>query len=105
MDGSTDQSSLRINTDASEILSRLYSLDTALKPLDSTSNSLDEVVQTYGARFEFNRFERPPVQLEIEMHSSAGEKELFEKTHVAWTRLDREDKFVPIDVSVLRLEG
>ncbi len=83
----------------------MYSLNNVFKPLDSTTGSLDEAVKTYGARFEINRFEKAPVQLAMEMQSSAGEKELFEKTHVVWSRLDQKDSYVPVDISMLRLDG
>ena len=45
------------------------------------------------------------MQLEVEMHNSASEKELFEKTHSVWTRLDRKDNSVPVELFMLRLGG
>ena len=101
----TDAYSLRINRPAPEVLSEIYSLTTILKPLDSVSGSLEEAVQTYSARFEFNRFEKIPVQIEVEMHNSTEQNGLFEKTNIAWTRLDRRDHIAPVDITTIRLEG
>ena len=97
--------SLRLNRDASEILSDIYSLNSILKPLDGTTESLRDVVRIYGARFEINRFQKPPMQLEVEMHNSIGQNGLFEKRHLVWTRLDRKENVVPIDISMLQIEG
>lgn len=44
------------------------------------------------------------MQLEVEMHNSIGQKGLFEKRHSVWTRLDRKENVVPIDISMLQLE-
>lgn len=101
----TDAYSLRITRPATEVLSEIYSLTTILQPLDSMSDSLEEAVQTYSARFEFNRFEKIPVQLEVEMHTSTEQSGLFQKTNAAWTRLDRRDHIAPVDITTIRLEG
>ena len=96
---------LCLHTKESELLYQIYSLKDIFEPLDGMIESLREVAPMYGARFEINRFEKSSVQLEVDITSNAYERDLYEKTHVLWTNLDRKDHTVPLDIFMIRLGG
>ena len=88
-----------------EMLPKVCPSNGLFEPLDSVTASLLEVAPMYGARFEINRFENTAVQLEVNMTSNVYEEDLYEKTHVLWTNLNRKDNSVPLDIFMIRFGG
>lgn len=99
--------SLQFKIDAASIMSKIYKATSLLRPVSNigSDHCLNEVTRTYGARFEIYRFDKPSVQLQVEMNSSPFEPGMYEKTQTLWSRLDRKDNSTPLDIFMIRLGG
>ena len=73
------------------------------QPIDNTSTYLEETAATFSAHFTFEFFDKPSIQLEVEMANTSGDEGLYEKNYELWTKLDRSDNSVPLELFTIRL--
>ena len=97
--------SISTDTDGMVLMNKIYSADTLLVPADATTESLEAVAPIIRGRFVVHRYNRPSVELEIELRSSSNGDSPYEITHKSWSRHDRKDVRAPLEIYMIRLNG
>ncbi len=72
--------------------------------MDVSNTALEEVVPSFSACFDFENLDRPPMKFMLELTSSPAAPTIYEKVQDLWTRSDRRDNAVPLEVFMARLE-
>lgn len=72
--------------------------------MDSTNPSLEEVVPSFSACFDFENPESPPMTFTLELSSSHAAPTIYEKVQELWTRTDRRDNAVPLEAFMAKLD-
>ncbi|CAD6569863.1 MAG: hypothetical protein ASARMPREDX12_003112 [Alectoria sarmentosa] len=96
---------LQIKKDATTILAKVQNATDLFLPVDSSIISLNEVVPSFSACFEFGNSDSPPMNLTLELSSSPAAPTIYEKVQELWTRMDRRDNAVPLEAFTARLDG
>lgn len=97
------KSSLQIQKDATTIINKVQNATDLFIPTENTSTSLEEVVPSFSACFEFKNPDSPPLNFMVEMESSAAAPTMYEKIQEVWTRTDRRDNAVPLEIFMARV--
>ena len=96
--------SLQIKKDATTIIAKVQNATDLFLPMDSSNTSLEEVVPSFSACFEFKNPDSPSMNFLLEMRSSLAAPTFYEKIQELWTRTDRRDNAVPLEVFMARLD-
>ena len=96
--------SLHIQKDATTIISKVQTATDLFIPMDNFSTSLEEVVPSFSACFEFSSPDSPPMNFTLELSSSPAASTIYEKVQELWTRTDRRDNAVPLEAFVVGLD-
>lgn len=96
--------SLQIKKDATTIMAKVKKATDLLLPMDSYSTSLEDVLPSFSATFEFKNPDSPPLNFTLEMSSSPAAPTVYEKVQELWTRADRRDNAVPLEIFMARLD-
>lgn len=97
-------SSLRIEKDATTIIAKVQKATHLFLPMDSSNTSIEEVVPSFSACFEFKNPDTPPMSFLLEMRSSPAAPTVYEEVQALWTRTDRRDNAVPLEIFMARLD-
>ena len=74
-------------------------------PLASGNISLEGIVPSFSAYFEFQNSNGPPTSFTLELKSSSAAPTMYEPVQELWARTDRRDFAVPLEVFMARVEG
>ncbi len=96
--------SLRIQKDAATIIAKVQKATDLFLPMNSSDTSLEAVVPSFSACFEFRNLDSP-MRFMLEMSSSSAASTIYEKIQELWTRMDRRDNAVPLEAIMARLDG
>ena len=72
--------------------------------MDSSIASLEEVVPSFSAAFEFQNPDSPQMDFMVELSSSPSAPTIYEKVLELWKRTDRRYNTVPLEVFMARLD-
>ena len=97
--------SLQIQKDATTIIAKFQQADNLFLPIDSFSTSLVETVPSFSACFEFKNPDSIPMNFTLELSSSPAAPTIYEKVQELWTRTDRRDNAVPLELFQARIDG
>lgn len=97
-------SSLQIKKDATTIIAKVQKATHLFLPMDSSNTSLEAVVPSFSACFEFKNLDTPPMNFLLEMRSSPAAPTVYEEVQALWTRTDRRDNAVPLEIFMARLD-
>lgn len=96
---------LQIQKDATTIIAKVQKATDLFLPMDSSGISLEEVVPSFSACFDFKNPDSPPMTFTLELSSSYAAPTIYEKVQELWTRTDRRDNAVPLEAFMARLDG
>ena len=74
-------------------------------PLSSGKISLEGTVPSFSAYFEFQNPNGPPMSFTLELKSSSAAPTIYETVQELWSRTDRRDFAVPLEVCMARIDG
>ena len=74
-------------------------------PLTSGNISLEGIVPSFSAYFEFQNPNGPPTSFTLESKSSPAAPTIYETVQELWARTDRRDFAVPLEVFMARVDG
>lgn len=96
--------SLQIRKDATTIIAKIHNATNLFLPMDSSNTSLEEVVPSFSACFEFKDPDSPPLNFMLEMSSSPAAPTIYERVQELWTRANRRENAVPLEIFMARLD-
>ena len=97
-------SSLQLKKDATTITTTIQNATELFLPIDSSNTSLEEVEPSFSACFEFKNPDSQSLNFTLEMRSSAAAPTIYEKVQELWTRTDRRDNAVPLEIFTARFD-
>ena len=97
-------SSLQLKKDATTITTTVQNATELFLPIDSSNTSLEEVEPSFSACFQFENPDSQSFNFTLEMRSSAAAPTIYEKVQELWTRTDRPDNAVPLEIFTARFE-
>lgn len=95
---------LQVKKDATTIMAKVRKASDLFLPMDSSTTSLEEIVPSFSACFEFRNPNSPPTNLVLEWSSSPVTPTIYERFLETWTRMDHRDNAVPLEVFMARLD-
>ena len=93
--------SLYSQNKASDVMNMILHSADLFEPLHGLGKPLGEVTPTYGARFEIRRFEKPALQLEVDL--SSNDDGLYYSPQSQWSNLDQKENNPPLNIFTVRL--
>ena len=97
-------SSMQLKKDATTITTAVQNATQLFLPIDSSNTSLEEVEPSFSASFQFENPDSKPLNFTLEMRSNAAAPTIHEKVQELWTRTDRRDNAVPLEMFTARLD-
>ena len=97
-------SSLQLKKDATTITTAIQNATELFLPIDSSNTSLEEVEPSFSACFELKNPDSKSFNFMLEMRSSAAAPTIYEKVQELWTRTDRRDNAVPLEIFTARFD-
>ena len=96
---------LQLKKDTATIMRKVYSANGLFEPHNHSTFELEDVVPSFGACFTFQELDGPIHQLEVGTGPGSFDGCFYEKTHSAWTRVDRRDISTLLGVYKIQLDG
>ena len=87
------------------IMTKIHNATSLLIPADHTTERLEDVVPIVSGRFVVVRIDKPSVQLEVAIDTTAADGKFYEVSRTQWTRNDGKDVHVPLNISMIQLQG